>query len=266
MEIDALVCPCCGMGGGVHDRKKRTYSCEWCGTTSVIAKSHSTVSGNAKANLDEAVKLFLSGNFESAKSMAEMVAAQESNNFTSLFIIEFYHAYIDDVKDSAAMTRVFKGRLPDFEFDVEDEDTFKDLMLHTIPRMQQYEPEILQKILDYDDPKEAAEFMEKFSPACVQLRRNLNWFTPQLANIYQQLAAKAYTPKFWMSLYYTMTKNPESPLVANDFHLKTKATRIYNDVIIPIGKIYDNIGNPEMRVKFQAGFKQVKAKFDAALQ
>ena len=236
MEIDALVCPCCGMGGGVHDRKKRTYSCEWCGTTSVIAKSHSTVSGNAKANLDEAVKLFLSGNFESAKSMAEMVAAQESNNFTSLFIIEFYHAYIDDVKDSAAMTRVFKGRLP------------------------------VQKILDYDDPKEAAEFMEKFSPACVQLRRNLNWFTPQLANIYQQLAAKAYTPKFWMSLYYTMTKNPESPLVANDFHLKTKATRIYNDVIIPIGKIYDNIGNPEMRVKFQAGFKQVKAKFDAALQ
>ena len=253
------------MGGGVHDRKKRTYSCEWCGTTSIIAKSHSKVEGSAKANLDEAVKLFMSGNFESAKRMAEMVCTTVPNNFTCLFIIEYFHAYVDSVKDSAAMIRLFQKRLPDFEFEIEDEDTFKSLMLATINRTQQFEKEILAKLLEYDDPAEAASFIEAFCPRAIALRANLNWVTPELTEIYKQLAAKATTPHLWLSLYQTLTKNPESPLVANDFHLRTKAQRIYDNILVPFGQVFDNIADPTMKAKFTTGFKQVKAKFDAAM-
>lgn len=268
MEGEKYHCQGCGseIPASLINFKTRRAKCPWCGLDVVFPKRHSTASPNAQIALNEAMKLFLEGNYESSKSCAESALSMTNNNAAALFIVNYYKAYIAEIKNSHAMDVFFKEKLPDAEFEIEEEEMFKRLLLKTILNIGQYEEQILSKFAEYDDPNELSEFVEAFSPCLILSRSTIDWFTPNMAETYKEISKRTSIPKTWYSLYSSLIKNPDSPFVNNTFYLKTKAQRIYREFILPVGDIFSCIKDENNKQKFNNAYMKVKIAYESKMQ
>ena len=264
MEAEKHLCSGCGIQippSAINFKTRRAH-CEFCGQNIIFPKKSSTASPNAVHALNEATKFFLQKNFDSAKSEAETVVSMVANNVPALYIIAYYNAFVAPVKKRDALDHLFNEVLPEAELEIEEEELFKDLVLKTILHTCDYHEQILSKIVEYDDPKEAAEFIEQFSPYVITKSANIEWFTKGVADKYRQLTRTADIPKTWYALLLSISKNPQSPLLTGDFYLKTKTANYYSHYVLPIGEILENISNAELKNKFVPVYKKTRAEYE----
>ncbi len=267
-ETQLLVCASCGapIDATREVMKTRRYNCMYCGNSGLIPKPHNSGGIEVQTALDEGMRQFLNGNFDSAKNCGERVLAVSKNNVTALFFVNYYKAFSAQTKNTKAFDQVFDEVLPEAEFEVEDEELFKQLCAKTIHHTGAFEEQLLAKFLEYDDPKEVVDFTESFSPVNIMMRQDFEWFTPKIASLYEQIVALGPTPKTAYALYTMCLKNPESPLLTKNWYLKTKVERIYKDVILPLEKIFKNIKDDALRAKFVGGYAKVKAAYEAGMK
>lgn len=242
--------------------KKRRGFCEFCNMDVLFPKKSSTASPNAVHALNEAKRFFLQKNFESARSEAETVVSMAANNVPALYIIAYYNAFVAPVKKRESLDHLFNEVLPEAELEIEEEEMFKELALKTILHTADFHEQIVSKIAEFDDPAEAAEFIEQFSPYVITKSTDIDWFTPKIKEAYMDLTRTANIPKTWYALLVSVSKNPQSPLASGEFFLKTKTQNFYNNYVLPVGEILNAIPNAEIKAKFVAVYKKTRADFE----
>ena len=263
-----FTCPSCGADFDMAnvDTKKRIGYCIFCRQYRPIPKKHSNNSAEFQANLDEAVNLFKSGNFSSARRCAETLISMSKKNAVANYIVSFCDAFTETFKDTKKFEDYFLRQFPEFEMEVEEEELLKQLLIATRNRSMDFECEILKKCCEYDDPAELAAFVDKFSPACIQKRPDTSFLTSELAVVYGEISAKCAIPQTWLALYNAMLKNPDSPLSNDSFYLKTKAERVYKEFIQPIGNVFQMIADSANREKFCGAYHKVVKVYTAKLE
>ena len=266
MEANEFICSHCGtsLTSANVDMKTRRGICPMCGCEVNFAKKHSTASPNAVLALEEGLRLFLSGNFESARTCAETAISMTEKNVAALFIVSYYKAYRAPVKNTKSLYDMFNNILPDAEFEIEEEEMFKQCVLKTIGNTVEFEEQLLAKFNDFDDPDELGQFVESFCPYAINTRQSYRWLTPRMISIYLEITKKVNIPKTWYSLYTALLKNPESPFTVNTFFQIEKTNRIQRDVVEPMGQIFNAIKDEALKAKFVSAYNAYYAKFVAA--
>ena len=134
MEANTYICSHCGSSISTEfvDVKRRKGYCRFCGCESVFPKKRSTASPNVVIALEEASRLFVNGNIESAKNAAETAVSMSRDNAGALYIINYFYAYGAKVKSSKGLGQFFKEVLSESELELEEEEMFKTLILKTI--------------------------------------------------------------------------------------------------------------------------------------
>ncbi len=267
MEGEKFLCPNCGMPveASAMNFKTRRAHCDFCGKEIIFPKRSSTASPNAVHALEEATRFFMEKNYASAKTCAETVVSMVPGNAPALYIIAYYNAFVAPVKNRSSLDRLFKETLPDVEFEIEEEEAFKSLLIKTILYASIYEEEIICKFVEFDDASEAAEFIENFCPFTIAKRTTYTWLTPELVDAFKAISKKAAIPKTWYALLVSVSKNPESPLATGQFYLRTKSANFYNNYLLPVGEILSCISDQTMKTKFVTVFNKLKADFEAKL-
>jgi hypothetical protein len=263
MEASSYICSHCGMAISTEyvDIKRRRGYCRFCGNECVFPKKRSTASPNVVIALEEASRLFDSGNIASAKETAETAIAMSRDNAGALFIINYYDAYGAKLKNSKGFATFFEKTLQDSELEIEEEEMFKKMILKTIHHSCEYEKHILKKFVEFDDNDELTEFVEAFCPFSILSHKSIEWFDEEMIEIYKEISRRCIVPKTWFALYKAIQKNPDSPFVGDKFYLKTKAQIVYDKFVTPIGEIYKSIGDPINRDKFIKGFASINNQY-----
>lgn len=246
--------------------KTRRAHCDFCEQDIIFPRRHSTASPNAVIALNQAKEFFLSGDIRSAVASAQTAVEMVPKHVAALYIIAYYKAFATEVKSRVPLDTLFSETLPDAEFETEEEELFKELLLRTAPHSITYEEQILTKFTEYDDPAELAAFAERFCPYAIAKRINTEWFSPSMQTVYQNMTTIANVPKTWYALYQSLSKNPASPLSDNSFYLKTKSARFYQGYVLPIGQLLGKIGDPTLRTKFLSVFNNTKALYERRMK
>ena len=265
MEANLYLCPHCGTAfdSSRLDMKTRRGVCAMCGCEVVFPKRHLTASPNAVLALEEGTRLFLSGNFESAKTCAETAISMSRDNVSALYIANYYKAFRAEVKNSRGLDDLFNRIIPDAEMEIEEEEMFKQCVIKTIAHSKEYEQQLISRFVEYDDANELGEFVEAFCPFAIMSRQSFAWLTPAMLALYLEVTKKTNIPKTWYALYTALLKNPDSPFVGNTFFLKTKTERIKHEIVEPIGEIFNAIKDGAMKAKFTSAYNAYLAKFNA---
>lgn len=268
MEGEKHICPNCGMpveASAINFKTRRAF-CPWCQHDIIFPKRNSTATPNAVSALNEAYSFFLDKNFESAKNCAERVVSMVPNNVAALYILAYYKAFSAPIKNRSSLDKLFNETLPDAEFEIEEEEMFKELLLKTILHSGQYEEQIISKFVEYDDAKELCDFVENFCPFIIMRTVNTEWFTPNMIKCLKECTKITNIPKTWYALYVSISKNPDSPLLKDTFYLKTKSAHFYKDYILPIGEIFSEIKDEALKRKFMGAFNKTKAEYEQKLK
>ena len=267
MEGEKYICPNCGMpleATAINFKTRRAF-CPWCQKNVIFPKRNSTASPNAESALNEAYAFFLDKNFESAKNCAETVVSMMPNNVAALYILAYYKAFSAPIKNRSSLDKLFNEILPDAMIEIEEEEMLKQLLLKTILHACEYQDQIINKFVEFDDAKELCEFVENFCPFVIAREVNIDWFTPNMISCLKECSALTNIPKTWYALYVSITKNPDSPILKNTFYLKTKSSRFYSDYILPIGEIFSQIKDETLKRKFVGAYNKVKEEFEQKL-
>lgn len=262
MEGDKYLCPNCGMPippDKINFKTRRAY-CDFCAQNVIFPRRTSTASRSAREAIRNAEVSFFSGDINSAVHFAQTAVEMVPDHVGALYIIAYHKAFVADVKNRTLLNKLFSDILPNAEFDDEEEELFKRLLLTTILHTVEYEEDILLKFSAYDDDAEVADFVEKFSPFAINKRNNINWLTPDLVDIYKEISRKSNIPKTWYAMYQSLIKNQDSPFVANTFFLRTKTKRYYDEYLVPIGQIFASIGDSALKEKFVNAYNKVKTQ------
>lgn len=86
-----------------------------------------------------------------------------------------------------------------------------------------------------------------------------------MAEVYLAITRRTAIPKTWYALYASIKKNPDSPLKTGQFFLKTKCKRIYEEYVLPIGKILDSIQDDALRNKFHQAYESTRSTYEKAM-
>lgn len=267
MESNTYKCNHCGALVPISaiDFKTRKATCTHCWEEVAFPKRTSTASPSATHALNEAKDFFLQANFSSAKTCAETALTMVPKNMPALYIIAYYNAFVAPVKNRGTLDNLFKTVIQDADFEVEEEEMFKELIIATMLHSMEYEEQIIDRFNAFDNPQEIADFMEKYCPVAIAKRTSCEWFTKGLADLYLAVSAKAKIPKTLFALLKSIEKGEDSPIRNDSFYLKTKSLNYYNNYVVPIGKILEGYCDGEWRVKFVNAFKKTEAKFKANL-
>lgn len=261
-----LECPKCRepIEPGKIDLKHRTYFCEWCNKEFILEKKSSTNSEliSSDGYIHKAFSLFMEGHFQEAKQLVINKAGNNSETLTEKFIIAFVDSNISITKNQSFIEDLFKNKIDDMFFEIEDENNFKEMAYITGNYIAKYEYYILKKLYDFDDASELSEFVEKFSTSIILNRKNFDWLDEKMIKLYVDIAKKCSIPKASYALLMSLMKNPDSPIASNTFYLKTKSKRIYSEIIIPIEEVFGCIKDQALKAKFDNTYKKIKEKFE----
>ena len=264
MEGEKYRCQGCGseIPSNLINFRTRHATCPWCGLEVVFPKRHSSASPNAQIAIEEAYNLFMNDNFDSSLKCAEHALAMVNTSVVAAFIVDYYKSFVAINKNSKSIESFFINKLPEYEFEIEEEEMLKNMLCKKALKVSLYEENILTKFNEYDDTKELSEFVEKFSPILITKREDFNWLTENMINVYKSITKKTSIPKTWYALYSSAVKNHESPLQNGLFYLKTKTQRIYSECIVPIGEILDLIKEEDYKEKFSKGYLKIKKVYE----
>lgn len=267
MDVNGLQCHGCGSTNVFFDAKRRIITCNTCGKEEYYSRATLNATGKVSVNRDNAMKLFMQGQFESAQHYALEVLNMVIDSATALFIMAYY--------DEVVCHRM--GRLKEFFVQVKDVpleyDEVKELrQLFTAAAyaLQDFEEQIVELIAvnmqSGEDAKELAEFIDQICPYFIAKRPSIDFFTANLADMYREIAGHCDIPKTCFALLKLIETNPDSPYPNNSFYLSAKTRYFYDHFIIPLGDIINAMRMSEYKEKFRASYQKRRQKYEADAQ
>ena len=268
MEGLQYICPGCAtvLSPSDIDFKARRGICPSCGSVVSLSRREVNHSQTVVHDLENAVRFFEDRNFDTAKRYAEGVLSISFDNVVALFIIAYCEAYHARNKTHAYLDKFFKQELKDIDVLEDEMQMLKGLLLKSVLHLADYEQEILQKILETQADGDIAEFVEAFSPYVINKRSNINWFSNEMANTYETLTKRANLPKTWYALYSQIATNPDSPEAENTYYLKTKTARFFNDYLLRLENVFEQIKDDRLKKKFSTALATKKANFISKME
>lgn len=260
MDASVFYCPGCGQPVDV-DFKTRKGVCAWCGNIVTFPRRTFNSDDKVKNELTFSTRYFREKRFEDAKHHAENVLSVAIDNAPALFIRAYYEAFLATNKDSDRI-RSFFNELKDIDVDVEEIQPLSELFLLSVRKLGPQEKEVLgwaKSNLPRDD---LLRFTDEFCPIAINGRESIDFFDPDLIELYKQIAAECSIPKTCYALLSAIDKNPDSPYPENRFFLKTKTRRFYTDFILPVGEIIKSMDSQELRDKFYRVYQNKQEAFE----
>lgn len=240
------------------DFKTRRAVCPSCGNLVILTRKTLNSSESVLHDLENAVRFFSEHNYDSAKRYAEAALSVAVDNTAALFIIAYYSAYCAENKTRKHIDRFFTETLSDIEFDEEELQAFKTVVLKSVLHVVDYEKIILSKMLESLSVDELAEFTDSFSPYIICKRSNIDYLDSEMTEIYTRITERVDVPKTWYALFQSIIKNPASPELDGTYYLKTKTERFYNEYVLRIGMIFEHIKSEALKAKFNSAFCKKK--------
>ncbi len=248
MDASVFYCPGCGQPVDV-DFKTRKGHCGWCGNTVTFPRKTFNNDEKVKNELALCVRCFDEKRFGDAKAHAENVLAVAIDNAPALYARAYYEAFSAVNKNSDRVGEFFQ-ELHEIEVDSEEVEHLKRMFLSTIYKLESFEEAVLRWASANLSASELCNFTESFSPMLISKRTSIDFFTPELAELYKTISAECTIPKTCYSLLQAILTNPDSPYPNNRFFLRTKTQRFYQDFVLPVGEIIQNMDSQELRDKF----------------
>lgn len=263
MQGSAYKCSCCPYVFKEEEInfQTRRATCPRCDAVTTFSRSVVNGSTTVLHDVENAVRFFEERNFESAKRFAESALSVSYDNVVGLYIIAYYNAYCASVKKRTHLDKFFNEELPEITVDPDEMEALKKVLKKSALHVADYEQAVLSKILETDPPESIPEFVDAFSPYIVNKRASIDWFTPEMKDIYVELTRRANLPKTWYALFQQIDANPDSPEQGNTYYLKTKTARFYHDYVCGVGEIYDAITDEALKTKFTSAFGKKKQIF-----
>lgn len=259
MDASVFYCPGCGQPVDV-DFKTRKGHCEWCGNFVTFPRRAFNRDDKVKNELALCVRCFSEKRFTDAKAHAENVLAVAIDNAPALYVRAYFEAFSAVNKNSARIGEFFQ-QLDGIEADDEEVEALKQMFLSTLYKLEFYEETVLHWASENLTGEELCSFTDAFSPILISKRTSINFFTPQLEELYKAICARCSIPKTCYALLQAISANPDSPYPNNSFFLKTKTQRFYKDFVLPIGEIIQNMNSQELRFKFYRVYQTNLEKF-----
>ena len=213
--------------------------------------------------LKQSIRFFNEKEFDLAEQYANSVLTTSVNHAVGLYIHGYCRAYVHKQKSRDALQKLFKEVLPTIQeeggMDDDELEGFKSCVLATKTNVAEYEEEILAAVLA-NDPDGIVAFTEEFSPTCITMRKDIDWATKTMSDIYKEIGTRGNLPKTWYALFAAMVTNPISPYKCG-FHLKTRASIFLDKYIKWLEDLFKSIPDEALRTKFLTAFANKKREF-----
>lgn len=260
MQGQTYQCPGCffNLPADCIDFKTRRAVCPACGNLVTLTRKSINTSETVVHDVENAVRFFCDGNFDSARRYAESVLSVAVDHAAALYILAYYSAFVAENKNRTHLEKFFNETLLDLDCDEEELEALKKIMLKTLGHLADYEKIILKKLSATQRPKDLAEFVESFCPYLIGKRINIDWFDSEMVDLYYFITLSADIPKTWYALFVSISKNPDSPEAGNTFYLRTKTERFYREYVLGIEKVFSGIKTDVLKAKFNGAFCKKK--------
>lgn len=265
MEGETYNCPSCGapVPAGYIDFKSRRATCPFCGNAIVFRRKTINSSGGVSHNVELAIREFMQGNMVSSRRHAEDVLSVAVDNLPSLFIVAYIEGFVNATRTRIHLDRLFYETVPSVEADDEEISMWLPMLQKSVTHLGDYEGPILTLVKNMCPPKEAAEFMDGFSPYLLVRRSSTVFFTNEVKNGYLDITKKGMAPKTWFALLSSLEKNPDSPIPGATYYLTTKTKLFHDEYLLPVGEILSAIPEETLRRKFLAVYAKTKAVIES---
>jgi len=206
--------------------------------------------------VDNAVSAFVAKNFTSAASGASEVLANDAKNLPAGFIVAFNEQIFN--KKMYQLDKFFSN-IPSLPGTISSEDLGKLCQLFTAGRIKlaAYEAQILNLVYTNAGESGASEvrkFVDSFSPSIIATRGDGNFLSGELLDTYIKLAAFCSIPQTCFALLSAIETNPASPLKNGEYYLKSKNKKFFDNFVVPVGQVIDNMKSEKNRPQFQQAF------------
>ena len=265
MEITGLTCRGCGSSDVTFDPVTRKIHCNQCGKEEFYSRAQLGASGKIILTKDNAVKFFMSGNFQNAREFANDVLNIMQDNAAALFIVAYTDVFL--YGHTGALNRFFEKIEPvALEYD-EVRDLIK-LFEHGLHNMVDYEEQmvtlIIKNMQSSDDRNELEQFIDAVCPYCISRYPSSDFLTESRAVFYGDIASHCNIPKTCFALLKGIKTNPDSPYMTNSFYMKAKTNYFRDHFLEPVGQIIQSMKDSPYKQKFISAFKTAESQFDEA--
>ncbi len=263
MELGGLQCHGCGSSNVVFDSKKRILTCSQCGKEEYYSRSTLNSNGKVLFSKENSINFFMEGQFENSQHYAMDVINISKDNAPALYIMAYYDEFI--MKREGALKSFF-FEVNDLALEYDEVQELKRLLLASAYNLIDYEEEVIKLIAinmqSEEDSADLREFVDKLCPYLIKKRPSIDFFTQNLMEMYGELAGHCDIPKTCFALLKAIDENPDSPYVNNSFYLHSKARYFYDNFILPVGKIVQEIRTKELNEKFANSYRKKRTKFE----
>lgn len=253
MDAGAFSCPHCGAPVDI-DFKTRKGLCDSCGSVVTFPRREINHMENVSEQWRACRRCFLDKSFAEAMDHATAILRFAVDHLPALFVRAYYLSFAAEVRKEKYITD-FMNNLKDAECDEEEVAEASKVMASVSTRFDRFEKEILSWANEHMSDSELGEFVESFSPALIARRKNIDYFDEEMAALYKEIVTRCSAVKTCYALLQGILKNPDSPFCSNEFFLKTKTRRFYNQYMTPVGEILGVIPQEEYRNKFTRAFQ-----------
>lgn len=249
--MDGIVIKCPNCGDNVKiDAQTRKGICEFCGTEVLQPRGRFNSDETVQNELALCYKNFQNGDFITAKKHADGVLAISIDNAPALYAEAYYDTYASVKHTDAALPRFF-DQVADLALDEDEMAMLLDMFKLTRRGVENFEVQILRLVCSQmNNAQSIVGFVDDFCPFLIAKRGSIAFFTSELAELYKQLAARCTIPKTCYALLQAIDKNPASPILHDEFFLRTKTRLFYENYMLPLGGIISSMNNEELKTKF----------------
>ena len=264
METGGLQCHGCGSTNVEFSPKTRKLICHTCGNEEYYSRS--TLNSNNKVALgrQNAMSFFEEGRFDDSRHYAMDVLNISMDNAPAMYIIAYCEEFI--TKNDGAMKRFFK-QIQEVALEYDEVQDLKRLLTASAYRLRDYEEDVIQLIAANmqaeEDAKDLCAFIDQICPYLISKRTSMDYLTPNLTDMYKELAGHCGIPRTCFALMKSIEANPDSPYAGNSFYLHAKTRYFYDNYVIPIGSVIKEINDDGLREKFVNSYEKIRARFAA---
>lgn len=264
MDTVGLQCHGCGSTDVEFNPKMRKLICHTCGKEEYYSRATLNANGKVVFSRQNAINFFMDGKFENAQHYAMDVLNISMDNAPALYIMAYYEEFV--VKNEGSMKRFFND-IKDVALEYDEVQELKKLLTASAYRLKDFETSVIELIAvnmqSEEDSQDLCEFIDQICPYLISKRTSMDYLTKELIDMYKELAGHCGIPKTCFALLKSIETNPDSPYVNNSFYLKSKTQYFYDNYVIPIGSIINEMNNEQVKAKFVNSYENKKEKFMA---
>ena len=262
MDLEGMICPGCGSSMVTFNAKQRCLICNQCGKQTFYSRA--TLNANKKVMFcqQNALNFFKDGKFDDAQHYAHDVLNISIDNGPAIYILAYYDEFRVHRPDSI---KRFFAAMKDVALEYDEVKDLMSLFLASAYNLADYEENVIELIAvnlqSDEDAADLCKFCDSFCAYLIPKRSSSGFLTPELAEMYQELASHCGIPRTCFALLKSITTIPDSPYSDNSFYLKSRSRYFYDNYVIPIGNIISAINDGSLRAKFMNSYNKTCAKF-----